>query len=114
MKLSTDQQEFCHDIAKLIIWANSIGDRLTFGEAWRPQFVCEYYADHGKGISNSLHMERLAVDLNLFVNGVYQPNTEAYRHLGAYWKTLNPKNCWGGDFSKPDGNHFSRGYAGRK
>lgn len=120
MLLSTKQAIFAHNIAKLIIWVNSIGDRVTFGEAYRTIEQAELNARAGKGISNSLHIDRLAVDLNLYVAGVYQTGSESYRHMGAYWKSLDPLNRWGGDFvdekgrAKPDGNHFSMEHAGRK
>jgi hypothetical protein len=57
---------------------------------------------------------RLAVDLNLFKNGQFLTDSEAHRPLGDYWKSLHPDCCWGGDFSKPDGNHYSMQYGGIK
>jgi hypothetical protein len=41
-------------------------------------------------------------------------DTAVYKPLGDYWKTLDPACCWGGDFSKPDGNHFSYTHNGIK
>ena len=32
--------------------------------------------------------------------------------FGAFWKSLDPDCCWGGDFN--DGNHYSIAYQGRK
>jgi hypothetical protein len=54
------------------------------------------------------------VDFNLFVAGVYMTNSGAYKPIGEYWKSLNPLNRWGGDFTKPDGNHFSMEHEGVK
>lgn len=106
MTLSEKQQLFTALIADLIHWAQSKGYRLTFGEAYRTPEQAALNAKKGSGISNSLHTQRLAVDFNLFINGVYQTQTESYRPLGEYWESLG--GCWGGRFkSRPDGNHFS-------
>lgn len=40
--------------------------------------------------ANSVHKQRLAIDLNLFKGGVYQTSTEAHKPLGEYWKSLHP------------------------
>lgn len=112
MTLSEKQQYFCSLVAKLIVWANAHGYGLTFGEAWRTLEQAELNAKSGIGISNSLHRIRLAVDLNLFINGVYQTNSEAYRPLGEFWKTLDPLCCFGGDFKSKDANHFSLEHEG--
>jgi hypothetical protein len=90
------------------------GYELTFGEAERSQLQADENARTGAGIANSLHLLRLAIDLNLFIGGTYQTATVAYKPLGEYWKALNPLCRWGGDFkSRPDGNHFSLEHEGR-
>lgn len=63
----------------------------------------------GKGIVNSYHTKKLAIDLNLFKDGKYLTSTESHRQFGEYWKTLDPECTWGGDFKNSDGNHFSYG-----
>lgn len=106
MTLSEKQQLFTKLTAQLILWADEKGYRLTFGEAYRTPEQAALNAKKGSGISNSLHTQRLAVDLNLFINGVYQTRTEAYAPLGEYWESIG--GSWGGRFkSNPDGNHFS-------
>lgn len=93
-------------IAQLISFAQEKGLRLTFGEAYRTPEQAKLNARTGKGISNSLHTQRLAVDFNLFVNGQYKTRTEDYLPLGEYWESIG--GSWGGRFkSNPDGNHFS-------
>ncbi len=62
------------------------------------------YAKQGKGIVNSLHRKRLAVDINLFKGNKFLSETESYREIGEYWESLHPLNRWGGRFQ--DGNHF--------
>jgi len=110
MTLREKQSLFVQLVAKLIVWANENGMQLTFGECWRTPEQAKLNAKTGAGISNSLHIERLAIDLNLFVGGVFIDATEGHRRLGEYWKTLHPNCRWGGDFkppSRPDGNHYS-------
>jgi len=88
-------------VGKLIDHAYSMdGVELTFGDAFA-------HDGHMKG---SLHYERLAIDLNLFVLGEYKSDTESYRPLGEYWESIG--GAWGGRFN--DGNHFSLAYGGRK
>ncbi|WP_318365980.1 M15 family metallopeptidase [Enterobacter sp.] len=106
MTLGEKQQLFVVMIAQLINWAQDRGYRLTFGEAYRTPEQAALNARKGSGISNSLHTQRLAVDFNLFINGVYQTKTENYLPLGEYWESIG--GAWGGRFkSNPDGNHFS-------
>lgn len=112
MTLSEKQSLFTVMIAQLILWANDKGYRLTFGEAYRTPEQAAINAKSGKGISNSLHTQRLAVDFNLFINGQYQTDSTAYQPLGEYWESLG--GAWGGRFSKPDGNHFSLAHNGVK
>ncbi|WP_058959486.1 M15 family metallopeptidase [Type-E symbiont of Plautia stali] len=106
MTLSEKQQLFTVLIAQLIMFAQDKGMRLTFGEAYRTPEQAALNAKSGKGISNSLHTQRLAVDFNLFVNGEYKTRTEDYQALGEHWESLG--GSWGGRFkNNPDGNHFS-------
>ena len=65
-------------------------------------------------MAGSLHYMGLANDLALYVDGVYQEGTEAYRELGLMWKSYDKDCCWGGDFKKADGNHFSVTFGGKK
>lgn len=106
MTLSEKQAVFTLMVARLVLWADERGYRLTFGEAWRSPEQAASNAKSGKGIANSLHTQRLAVDFNLFVNGQYQSKSEAYLPLGEFWESIG--GAWGGRFrSNPDGNHFS-------
>ncbi|WP_085841455.1 M15 family metallopeptidase [Enterobacter asburiae] len=112
MTLSEKQQKFTVMIGRLIEWADQNGYGLTFGEAYRTPEQAQLNAKSGKGIANSLHTQRLAVDFNLFVNGQYQTDSAAYKPLGEYWESIG--GTWGGRFSKPDGNHFSLEHNGVK
>lgn len=114
MTLGEKQELFTELVANFIAWAVAQGYKLRFGEVQRTQAQADANAASGAGISKSLHLVCLAVDFKLFINGIYQTDSEVYRPLGEYWKSLNPLCCWGGDFSKPDGNHFSITHEGRK
>ncbi len=114
MKLSEKQRLFCRDVGLLIQWAYGQGFELTFGDAYRSPEQAKANAMAGTGIANSLHTQRLAIDLNLFIDGEYQTTTAIYAPLGEFWESLGPEHSWGGRFSKPDGNHFSIAHEGRR
>ena len=107
MTLSQKQRLFTKLVGQLITWSYAHGYELTFGDAYRTPEQAAANASAGKGIKASLHTIRLAVDLNLFINGEYRTRTEDYKPLGDFWTSLDPLCRWGGNFSKPDGNHFS-------
>ena len=113
MTLGAKQRRFTECVGRLILWAYENGYELTFGDAYRSPEQAAANAKAGTGIANSLHTQRLAVDFNLFVDGAYQTTTEAHRPLGDYWKSLDQDARWGGDFTKPDGNHYSFAHEGR-
>jgi hypothetical protein len=114
MTLGDKQRRFTELIGRLIQWAYANGFELTFGEAYRTPEQAALNAQKGSGIANSLHTQRLAVDINLFLGGVYQTATDAYKPLGEHWESLHVLARWGGRFSKPDGNHFSLEHEGVK
>ena len=117
-RLSNYQQRCAQALAFFIhqIPQRVPGAQVTLGEAHRPTWVAAEYARRGLGIATSLHTQRLAVDLMLSQNGVYQTSSEAYRPLANLWKVVAPPfgvvPGAGVDFN--DGNHFSCAYGGRK
>ena len=114
MKLSEQQSEFARDVAKLIDYIDESGYSCTLGEAYRTPEQAAIYAKQGKGINDSLHCKRLAVDINLFSpKGEYLQDSKSYNPFGIFWESLHPANRWGGNFVKHggkinDGNHFER------
>lgn len=110
--LSQLQGEFTQLIAKLIEYAYAQGYTMSFGEAWRTPEQAQWDAEHHTGIVHSVHIDRLAVDFNLFKNGVYLDGTENHRPLGEWWEKQHPLARWGGRFN--DGNHYSFEYNGVK
>lgn len=110
MTLGEAQRVFAYMVGRLLTWIYDNNYEVTFGEAYRTPEQAALNAKSGAGISNSLHTKRLAIDLNLFINDVYQADSAAYRPLGLYWESIG--GSWGGRFSKPDGNHFSLPWEG--
>ena len=97
MKLREKQSLFCKKVALLILYAYEKGYEITFGDAWAKDGHSE----------NSLHYDRLAIDLNLFKNGRYLTETEDHKELGDFWVGLHPWCRWGGSNGRNDGNHYS-------
>lgn len=109
MRLSEQQAAFARDVAKLINWIFDNGFAVTLGEAFRTAEQAEIYAKEGKGIKDSLHCKRLAIDLFLFDHeGHYLQDKKDYQEFGVFWESLNPHNRWGGNFSRVDCVHFER------
>ena len=113
MTLRQKQSLFAKLVALLILNIDTRGYAVTFGEAYRSPEEAARLARIGKGIKNSLHRSRLAIDLNLFINGQFQTKTAAYRPLGEWWESQDSLCRWGGRFKRADGNHFSLAHGGR-
>ena len=125
MGLSDRQFEFLKDVAKLIVWADANGFKLTEGEGYRTVDQQRLYY-HGFEVAeingglvlrpapkrsktmNSKHLQRMAHDFNVFVDGEYTNDVEKIRPLGEYWKSLDEDNVWGGDWGWDPG-HFQKG-----
>ena len=105
-RLVQQQSDFALALAKLLIEAGKNDKTVTLGEVLRPSILARWYARIGIGIAASQHSKNLAVDLRLYVEGVYQTKTPDYRWLGERWERLDKRARWGGRFMKPDGNHF--------
>lgn len=116
LSLRQKQSIFVVLVARLINYATGLGYELTFGEALRSPEEAIRLARLGVGKKDSLHISKLAIDLNLFIDGKYQPSTLAHRQLGMWWeKQSRPPLyvcCWGGHFN--DGNHYSVSHNGKK
>lgn len=106
MSLRKTQTEFAKLVPRLIDKAFELGYEVTLGDAYRDPRV---HGDMGvrKSYSHprSAHKLRLAIDLNLFLNGEYLEGSEAHRQLGEWWEHQHPLARWGGRFN--DANHYS-------
>lgn len=114
MTLREKQSIFANLVAELIFQAQKMGYQVTIGEALRSPEEAARLAKLGIGIKNSLHILKLAIDLNLFLKGIWLTKTEDYRKLGDWWEEqsfADIKCIWGGRFQ--DGNHFSIEHNGR-
>ncbi len=101
MELTTGdkQRKFTKMVAQLILWAYDREYQLTFGDAW---------AKTGH-MANSLHYIRLAIDLNLFKDGVWLTDAASFAPLHDYWESI------GGSLRiEKDSNHFSLEHEGRR
>lgn len=115
MTLREKQSIFVNLIAELIFYAQSLGYALTFGETYRSKEEAIRLAKLNKGIVNSLHTVKLAIDLNLFKNGKWLTKTSDHEILGIWWEQqsfADIKCIWGGRFG--DGNHYSIEHEGKK
>lgn len=108
--LRQKQSRFAVMAARLILKAQEMGYEVTFGEAWRTPEQAALNAKKGTGISNSLHGDRLAIDLNLYKDGKWLDKTDDHKPLGEWWESIG--GTWGGRFK--DGNHYSLAHGGRK
>jgi hypothetical protein len=122
-ELHDKQVHFARLLPRLIDHAYGLGLEVALGEAHRTPEQAALNAQKGIGIKNSLHCDRLAIDLLLFRGGVYLRDSDDYRELGEFWESLSTPGyqcCWGGYFKddfgypKPDGGHFSIAHNGRK
>lgn len=101
------QAEFAQKSSLLISYAFALGHKVTYGEAYRHPS-----ATHGH--PHSLHRDRMALDLNLFIDEIYQRDSSAHEPLGVFWESLG--GAWGGRFKGEDvdGNHYSLPYGGMR
>jgi hypothetical protein len=107
---------FFYNLCRFGLWLEAQGYETGEGEGWRPSEVAHLYASQGKGISASLHTDRMAHDLVIRRNGV-EVGKEEYKRCGEAWKALGPLNRWGGDFEGEitgDFQHFSQEFQRRK
>lgn len=116
MTLREARIAFTHFVCQLCIEVNTHpGYEVALGEGMDRRTERDPTSDHMTG---SLHDVGLAQDIALYKNGVYLTKTEDYEFLGVLWeswgRTLDMPLFWGGRFTKPDGNHFSFGFYGKK
>ena len=100
MGMVNKQNKFAGMVAQLIIFAQSRGYQVTFGDAYRDPRV-------PYGHRKSTHRVRLAIDLNLFIDGEYVATDEAHAPLHDFWDALG-----GAERIVGDGNHYSLEHEG--
>jgi hypothetical protein len=117
MGLLQEQFAFSRHVALLLPKAFELGFEFSLGEVLRtPEQQAIYVQKGASQTSNSMHLKKLAIDLNLFLNGKLATAAQI-KPLGVYWESLDPKNQWGGSWrgriengtrSFVDGPHFER------
>lgn len=111
MSLRKKQSEFAFKVAKLILKAYELGYEVTFGDAYRdPRLHGAIGEKKGYGHPKSCHKLRLAIDLNLFKDGIFLETTESHKELGEWWEKQG--GTWGGRFN--DANHYSFEHEGMR
>lgn len=112
MTLREKQSLFARLYADLVRHIFEQGYECTLDWVYRPPEVAAYYASIGVGIRSSLHILKLAGDINLFKEGVWLRTTEDHEPFGEWWERQHPLCRWGGRFG--DGNHYSLEHEGKK
>ena len=104
--LVDSQAKFLLDACKLIEYATANGWVVTGGELERTKEQAAIYAKAGKGIINSMHCDRRAIDLNFYTKGgSLKADKVSLEVVGKYWESLG--GTWGGRFTKlDDSRHF--------
>ena len=118
MGMVSEQWAFIRDVSLLIVEAERLGIVLTGGELFRTKEQQDIYLKTGKTkTNNSMHLKRLAVDFNFFIDGKLIYNHPLITQLGKFWELLNELNRWGGSWrglvesgqsSFVDSPHFER------
>lgn len=112
MNLNSKQAAFTRNVAQLLTYAFQTDQPVILAEAYRTPEQARIYAEQGKGIINSAHCKKLAVDLFRFKGNTVSWSRDDYADLGRFWKSLHPLNRWGGDFKTRDCVHFSMYHKG--
>lgn len=113
MKLGQKQRLFSKLTIKLYQFIIDEGYEFTYGDAYRDPRAFGFMGEvKSYGRSKSNHKVRLAIDLNLFLNGYYLTKTEDHKIIGEYWESLHELCTWGGRWD--DGNHYSFLHVGRR
>jgi hypothetical protein len=115
--LGENQEIFAQHAAALIIKAKEMGFGVRLGEALRtPEQQKLYFNSGASKTMLSKHLLKLAIDLNLIVDGKLATAAQI-RPLGKWWESLDPLNRWGGSWrgqveagnsSFVDSPHFER------
>jgi len=106
MKLGKKQELFMRLLPRLIDKAHELGFEIRGGDLFRaPSTNGAYGTKKGYGRAKSNHKLKLAIDLNLMLQGKLVKSTRGHKELGEWWERQNELCRWGGRFN--DGNHYS-------
>lgn len=116
MTLREKQSLFLSNVSKLIAWSFENGFQMTIGEGLRTTeqqlLYFEGYSIQKIGSDlkfvqtarktktlQSKHLDKLAIDLNVFIEGIYTVDKSKLQPIGDYWESLNELNQWGGNWA---------------
>tara|TARA_R110000868_G_scaffold3354_2_gene21777 strand:- start:27 stop:362 length:336 start_codon:yes stop_codon:yes gene_type:complete len=108
MSLGTQQKQFMRKLPRLLDKIFELGYEITGGDLMRDARTNGEFGEKvGYSSADSYHKLKLAIDLNIFKDGVWLTSTEDHRPIGEWW--VSQGGTWGGNFKSPDGNHYSWG-----
>lgn len=101
-QLLQHQFKFAYNLGRLLQYIFQEGYTCTMGESFRtPEQQAIYLKKGLTKTSNSRHMQRLAVDINIFKDGQLLTKSDDYLPFAKYWQQLSPDNVagayWGWD-----------------
>ncbi len=102
MSLGELQEEFMLMVGHLIIYAYSLGYRIRGGHLLRCRLCLT-------GAKQSVHKDKLAIDLNLFKDGQFLTDGTGHDELHDFWDQMG-----GAERIPNDLNHYSMEYQGRR
>ena len=113
MSLGTEQERFMRMVPRLIDHVHSLGYEIRGGDLFRSPKVFGHIGEQkGYGHKNSCHKLKLAIDLNLTLDGIYLQGEDAklaHDECHDFWDGL------GGSKRIPsDLNHYSIEYQGMR
>lgn len=102
--LGQKQRRFMRMVQALLEYIHREGYECTIGDGYRDPRVFGAVGEmKGYGHAKSAHKQRLAIDLNLFLDGKFLSATTDHEPTGRFWESIG--GTWGGAFG--DGNHYS-------
>jgi hypothetical protein len=93
LNLLEKQKVFSKTLAKFLNDLFLRGYDVTMGECYRPPEMADIYASQGRGVKNSNHCIKLAVDLNIFYQGTFLTSKEILEIPGKLWKVTQLALC---------------------
>lgn len=112
MNLHTKQLLFGDLFPKFLVQLHVLGYQVKIGEVKRTEAQAAANAESGAGIADSLHLDLLAGDIELYRDGKWLTHVEDYERAAILWESMHPLCSAGYRFG--DGHHFSIMHRGKK
>lgn len=120
MKLWQERCAFTRAIGQLLVWADTdpamAGYEVALGEGLVAVTDASDGDHDGPHMAGGAHFTGTGQDLLIYTAAgafIADGAHPAYRLLGEKWRRLHFLARWGGDFSKPDSDHFSFAWGGK-